>query len=46
MPWDKTCKEHKDIAFARKVFDEEHYGLEKVNERVLDYLAVRALTKK
>ena len=30
MPWDKTCKEHKDIAFARQVLDEDHYGLEKV----------------
>ena len=46
MPWDKTCKEHKDIAFARKVLDEDHYGLEKVKERVLEYLAVRALTRK
>ena len=46
MPWDKTCKEHKDIAFARQVLDEDHYGLEKVKERVLEYLAVRALTKK
>ena len=46
MPWDKTCKEHKDIEYARKVLDEDHYGLEKVKERVLEFLAVRALTKK
>ena len=46
MPWDQTCKEHKDIEYARKVLDEDHYGLEKVKERVLEFLAVRALTKK
>ncbi len=46
MPWDKMCPEHQDIAFARKVLDEDHYGLEKVKERVLEYMAVRALAKK
>lgn len=46
MPWDKTCKEHKDIKYAAKVLDEDHYGLEKVKERILEYMAVRALTKK
>lgn len=46
MPWDKMSEEHKDIAFAKKVLDEDHYGLEKVKERVLEFLAVRALTKK
>lgn len=46
MPWDKMCPEHQDIAYARKVLDEDHYGLEKVKERVLEYMAVRALTKK
>lgn len=46
MPWDKMCREHKDIAYAKKVLDEDHYGLEKVKERVLEFLAVRALTKK
>ncbi len=46
MPWDKTCKEHKDISYAKKVLDEDHYGLTKVKERILEYMAVRALTKK
>lgn len=46
MPWDKACKEHKDIEYAKKVLDEDHYGLEKVKERILEYMAVRALTKK
>ncbi len=46
MPWDKVVKDHKDIAFAKKVLDEDHYGLEKVKERVLEFLAVRALTRK
>lgn len=46
MPWDKMCKDHKDIAYAEQVLNEDHYGLEKVKERVLEFLAVRALTKK
>lgn len=46
MPWDKMCEEHKDIAYASRILEEDHYGLEKVKERVLEFLAVRALTKK
>lgn len=46
MPWDKVCKDHKDIAYAEQVLNEDHYGFEKVKERVLEFLAVRALTKK
>ena len=46
MPWDKMCEEHQDIAFAKQVLEEDHYGLEKVKERMLEFLAVRALTKK
>lgn len=46
MPWDKAVKDHKDIAYARKVLEEDHYGLEQVKERVLEFLAVRALTRK
>lgn len=46
MPWDKTCEENEDIAFAKQVLEEDHYGLEKVKERVLEFLAVRTLTKK
>ena len=46
MPWDKMTKDHKDIAYAKKILDDEHYGLEKVKERVLEFLAVRTLAKK
>lgn len=46
MPWDKCCEEHQDIAYAKNVLAEDHYGLDKVKERVLEFLAVRALTKK
>ena len=46
MPWDKMCEEHKDIGAAKRILDEDHYGLEKVKERILEFLAVRALTKK
>ncbi len=46
MPWDKMCEEHQDIEYAKQVLEADHYGLEKVKERVLEFLAVRALTKK
>ena len=46
MPWDKREKENNDIVFAKKVLEEEHYGLEQVKERILEFLAVRTLTKK
>lgn len=46
MPWDKKAKEHQDIGYAKEILDEDHYGLEKVKERILEFLAVRALTKK
>ncbi|MGF7009529.1 ATP-dependent Lon protease [Lachnospiraceae bacterium PF1-22] len=46
MPWDKRAKEHNDIAYAKQVLDEDHYGLDQVKERILEYLAVRSLTKK
>lgn len=46
MPWDKRVKDNHDLAFAKKVLDEDHYGLEQVKERVLEFLAVRTLTKK
>lgn len=44
IPWGKMTKETIDIEKARKVLDKEHYGLEKVKERILEYLAVRKLT--
>ena len=46
MPWDKAARDAHDIGYARKVLDEEHYGLEQVKERILEFLAVRSLTKK
>ncbi|TCS80687.1 endopeptidase La [Muricomes intestini] len=46
MPWDKAAKDSRDIEYARKVLAEDHYGLEQVKERVLEFLAVRSLTKK
>ncbi|WP_349666661.1 endopeptidase La [Lacrimispora sp.] len=46
FPWKKTSKDNNNIIHAQQVLDEEHYGLEKVKERILEYLAVRILTKK
>ena len=40
VPWKKRSRVHKDIAHAQKVLDEDHYGLEKVKERIVEYLAV------
>ena len=45
LPWDKAKKEKFDIKAVEKVLDEDHYGLEKVKERILEFLAVRSLTK-
>jgi ATP-dependent Lon protease len=46
LPWDKTTRVKKDIKVAKKVLDTDHYGLEKVKERILEYLAVQQRTKK
>lgn len=46
LPWDKASKDSKDLAGAEKILNEQHYGLEKVKERVLEFLAVRMLTGK
>jgi ATP-dependent Lon protease len=46
LPWDKSSKENKDLKNARQILDEDHYGLEKVKERMLEFLAVRNLTDK
>lgn len=46
MPWNKASKDNRDIKAARKILEEDHYGLWKVKERVLEFLAVRALTEK
>jgi ATP-dependent Lon protease len=46
VPWKKKSKEIRDIAVAEKILEEDHYGLEKIKERILEYLAVRQLVKK
>jgi ATP-dependent Lon protease len=43
LPWNKTTPDNLDVAHARKVLDEDHYGLRDVKERILEYLAVRKL---
>jgi len=46
LPWDKSTKDNLDIKRAKKILDEDHYNLEKVKERILEYLSVRKLAKK
>ncbi|NLY51284.1 MAG: endopeptidase La, partial [Firmicutes bacterium] len=46
LPWSKETRDRLDIAVAEDILDEDHYGLEKVKERILEFLAVRHLTKK
>ena len=46
LPWGKKSKLKKDIAEAQRILDEDHYGLEKVKERIVEYLAVQARTNK
>ncbi len=43
IPWDETTEDNLDISHARKVLDEDHYDLDEVKERILEYLAVRKL---
>ncbi len=43
LPWDKETEDNLDIAYARRVLDEDHYDLEDVKERILEFLAVRKL---
>jgi ATP-dependent Lon protease len=45
LPWQKRTRDKLDLKVAQKVLDEDHYGLEKVKERILDFLAVRKLSK-
>ena len=44
LPWDKQSEDNEDIRNAKRVLEEDHYGLKKVKERVLEFLAVRAAT--
>ncbi|GLR48616.1 endopeptidase La [Sphingomonas astaxanthinifaciens] len=46
LPWGKKSKLNKDIVTAEKVLDDDHYGLEKVKDRIVEYLAVQARTNK
>ncbi len=45
LPWGEMTQDRNDIQLAEEVLDEDHYGLEEVKERILEYLAVRALTE-
>ena len=45
VPWRKSTKDRLELKVARQVLDEDHYGLEKIKERILEYLAVRKLNK-
>src|SRR5216110_2716174 len=46
VPWQKKTKESRDLKRAEEILNEDHYGLEKIKERILEFLAVRALVKK
>ncbi|MCB9603473.1 MAG: endopeptidase La [Sandaracinus sp.] len=46
LPWDDKSEENYDLRHAEEILDEDHYGLKKVKERILEYLAVQALVRK
>lgn len=46
LPWDRASKDITDIAHAESILEKQHYGLEQVKRRILEYLAVRTLNKK
>ena len=46
MPWNKVSKDNENLEYAKEILEQEHYGLEQVKERILEFLAVRTLTKK
>lgn len=46
LPWEKTSRDSTDLKRAEEILNADHYGLEKVKERILEFLAVRTLTKK
>jgi ATP-dependent Lon protease len=46
VPWHKKTKESRDLRRAEEILNEDHYGLEKIKDRILEFLAVRALVKK
>jgi ATP-dependent Lon protease len=45
LPWNKKSREKRDIKEAQRILDEDHYGLEKVKERILEFLSIRQLVK-
>ena len=45
LPWSKGTKDNLDLIKAQKILDEDHYGLEKIKERIIEHLAVRKLKK-
>ena len=45
LPWGEYTEEIRDITFAKEVLDKDHYGLEKVKDRILEYLSVRSLVE-
>ena len=46
LPWNKSTEDNLDLIKAKKILDEDHYGLAKIKERILEYLAVRTLSRK
>jgi ATP-dependent Lon protease len=46
VPWHKKTRENRDLKHAERVLNEDHYGLEKIKDRILEFLAVRSLVKK
>ncbi|MCM1125723.1 MAG: endopeptidase La [Lachnospiraceae bacterium] len=46
LPWDKASADNQSIRHAREILEQDHYGLDKVKERILEFLAVRCLTEK
>jgi len=46
MPWNRKSREIRDIKYSMKVLEEDHYGLEKIKDRIIEFLAVRSLVKK
>lgn len=46
LPWEESTQENEDIKYARKVLDEDHYGLNDVKERILEFLAIKKLNPK
>ncbi|MDO5409507.1 MAG: endopeptidase La [Lachnospiraceae bacterium] len=46
QPWNKVSRDNNDTVRARRILDEDHYGMEEIKKRIVEYLAVRAVTKK